>query len=100
MAQINFPTLNTKDKNIQLIQDNIQKLGAAIQSSPFQGGNYLTGVALISGTTQIAHKLGRTPVIWVIGDNTAAATIYRASWDSNFINLVSDAACTVALWVN
>lgn len=101
MSQKNFTALNTPDKNLQLIQNNIQKAVTSLQSSPFQGGNYLTDISVLTGTPKIInHKLGRTPVIWALGDNNANAVVWRSAWTETTITLNSSADCTISLWVN
>lgn len=94
-----FQTINTTDKDLQKIQDNVTIAVTTIETKPFMGGVLLEAVTLASGSNQIAHTLQRRPRIWVICDSTAAATIYRTASDSNFLTLQSNAACTVSLWV-
>jgi hypothetical protein len=71
--------------------------------NPLLQGQLLSQVSLINGTTVVNHKLGRNLVGWFVVGINAAATIY----DSQTMNqtpqttlvLVSNAACTVNLWV-
>lgn len=99
MANVTLSQINTPDKNVQLIQANIQAALNQIQASPFQGGNLLTGVSL--GTTQVAvpHKLGRTPSVYVIcGLNAGAIVFNSAPSDSNNLYLTASAACVASVW--
>lgn len=101
MSQVNFTTLNTPDKNLQLIQSNIQNALAQIQNTEFLGGVYLTGVVISSGTPlTISHGLGRIPVIWVVGDKNANSNIWRSAWTNTTITLNASVNCTISVWVN
>jgi len=101
LSQVNFTILNTKSKELQLVQANIQKSVVAVQQTPFSGGNYMTGIAITAGTPQvISHGLSRTPVIWVIGDQDTNTTIWRTAWTTSTITLNAGHDCTIAIWVN
>lgn len=94
-----FQTINTTDKELQKIQDNITTAITGIEAKPFLGGVLLSSVSLSSGTNQIAHTLGKRPTLWVICDLSAAATIYRTASDTKFLTLQASAPCTISLWV-
>jgi hypothetical protein len=61
-------------------------------------GNLLTSVLLAIGSNQVAHKLQRQPVGWIITDQTGSSVIYRLSWDNNFIVLNASQPVTINLW--
>lgn len=126
MAIQNFKQINTSDKNLQLIQDNVQQAISALQqssridqpgqpaqasstiTSAFLGGQVLSNVKLSSGQDNLVpHLLNRTPYIWVLaGQDTNAAvwspvsTQLNASMNGTYINLRTSATCTVSLWVS
>lgn len=96
-----FKTINTQDKNLQLIQDAILQSLAPLQLSPLTGGVMLSNVSIASGSNQIPHKLGKVPSKWIVTDITGgASTFYRTSWDSRFINLTASGACVASFWVS
>ena len=99
---IKFNSLNTAAKDLQLIQDNVGKAITQLQSStPFQDGNYLTGVAVPTGSPVVVnHNLGRQPQIWSVGDLNTNAVVWRSAWTSTTITLNSSANCTISLWVS
>ena len=74
-----------------------------ILANPLTNGQLLTGVDLSNGTTVVNHKLGRKLVGWIIVGTNAAASVYD-NQDSNqtpqlTLILVSNAVCTLNLWV-
>lgn len=94
-----FQTINTTDKELQKIQDNITTAVTGIEAKPFLGGVLIEGISLTSGSNQVAHTLQRLPRIWVLCDRNSSATIYRTASDSNFLTLQASAPCTISLWV-
>lgn len=98
MALVRIPT---PDKNLQLIQDNVQR--ALDQSSAMANGTVLGSptkrIALASGSNTLPHGLATPPQYWTLLDIDAAATVYRSAWDSKTITLVASAACNVLIWI-
>src|SRR6185312_13533390 len=86
-------------QDINRIQANISNAFNG-QNGPFIGGNLLSSVSIGSSATQIAHKLGRTPQVWVICDQNTNKSVWRTKWDANFITLQAGSACVVSIWVN
>ena len=75
-----------------------------IIANPLVNGRLITGQQLINGTTPVNHGLSRKLQGWFIVDidTGLTQTIYRTLPDvmpDKILNLVSNAACTVALWV-
>ncbi len=104
-----FPRIQTSDKDLQLIQDNIDKTFSPILSMPMAGGNVLASIVLVTGQDNlIAHKLGRKARYFIVINQNADATVWNpistalgnAQSDTQFINLQCSADCTVTLWVN
>ena len=84
------------------MQDNIADSFTPIVKNPVLDGHVLTDQALIVGTTNVAHGLGRPLIGWIIIDNSAAAKVYRTGSSTapeRLLSLVSDTACTVSLYV-
>jgi len=99
----------TQDKNIQLVQDNIEEALIPLQSSPMANGVLIKGVTLVAlQDNLIRHTLGRFPQIFFIGNldsnatvwNPTSASINNQKSNSSVINLRCSSACTIALWVN
>ena len=78
---------------------------ARVYGSDIVDGTRTEGIRLSVGSNQIAHKLGRQPVGWLIIDVTQEEVtdsyprLYRTNWDSRILTLTSDAESTIALWV-
>lgn len=93
--------IQTPDKNIQLIQDNIDKAITPLQAIPMVGGNVIAGVSLMSGQdNQVAHKLGRTVRYFIIMNLNADSTVWQTGMSESYLTLQCSADCTVTLWVN
>lgn len=80
-----------------------------LESVPMVGGVLLNGISLISGQDNIIiHGLGRTPVVFFVGNLNANAVVWSptsaslsgASSNTSVINLRCSANCTISLWVN
>lgn len=98
---IQLKSINFQDKDLQLIQDNVNQALVALQQSPFIGGNLLKSVVLSSsGNNAVAHGLQRVPTVWVLCGNNANSVVWATSQDTGFLNLSCSANCTVTLWVN
>lgn len=92
--------MQTESREVNQLQSNIATVLNPLLSNPLLNGSFLTGIALISGTTVIAHGLGRTPQGWMLTDINGAATVYRsAAFNSSTLSLTSDASVTVNLYV-
>lgn len=66
---------------------------------PFIGGVLIQNTAILSGSNEIIHGLGRTPQLWVIADLNANITLYRTAWTKNTISLTASGPATISLWV-
>ncbi len=77
----------------------------ATQINPLIGNRLLNGlilrqVALQSGSNKIEHRLGRSPIGWLIIDSDANETAYRsAPFDPAFLTLTASGVVNVALYV-
>lgn len=86
----------------QMMTTWAQALNPVIANELLQG-QLLTNIALISGTTQVNHKLGRKLVGWFVVGINAPATIYDNQATNQTpqltLSLTSNAVCTANLWV-
>ncbi len=97
------------DKNLQLIQDNVDAAITPMQAIPFVGGTVISAKALVTGQDNlVAHKLGHPVNVWSVIRQSANSVVWEQSstqlgnesTDKNFINLRCSANCTVSLWFN
>jgi len=73
LTPVRLPTvLDTKDQFQREVRDALKTLDE-------RGVRKLTitGVALTTATTLVAHQLGRKPVGWLVIDKTAQADVWR-----------------------
>lgn len=72
-------------------------------ANPLTQGQLLTGQVLINGVTVVNHGLGRKLQGWFIVGINAAATVYDTQATNQMpqltLNLTSNAAATVSIWV-
>lgn len=74
-----------------------------VLANPLTQSQILTGVKLISGTTQVNHKLGRALQGWMICGINGVSSVYDTQASNQMpdltLTLVSSAAVTVNLVV-
>lgn len=106
---MSFKRIITDDKNLQLVQDNIDAALIPLQSNLMTGAKVINNVSLTSGQDNlIPHQLGRTPVIFFIGNlklnsvvwSPVTTTLSGSNWSASQINLRCSTSCVVTLWVN
>lgn len=91
----------TTDKNIQMIQDNVDAALSPLQSSPFVGGVLLGSIALTTSQTSVPHGLGHVPKIFTLCGLNANSVVWSSKpSDTTNLYLTASAACTVSLWVS
>lgn len=97
------------DKNVQLIQDNVDAALIPLQTALMATAKVISNVTLTSGQDNlIAHQLGRVPTIFFIGNlkvnsvvwSPTTSTLNGSNWSSNQINLRCSTTCTITLWIN
>ena len=84
-------------RQLGLFQGGLARVLDRLTADP--SADYIEQTVSITGSVAVAHKLGRQPVGWSLVDITAAATVFRAAWDSKFITLTASAPCAVTLRV-
>jgi hypothetical protein len=99
----NISKLQTDNRILNQIQDNVQRALQPLADCPLVGGFILTSVKLASGTNSINHMLGRTLQGWFTVRVRAAATFYDTQ-DSNptpdkTLQLTASGAVTVDLFI-
>ena len=101
MPILPFNKVRTEDDNLRRVQDNIEAPLKDISSKTILDGQLLTGIKLTASLpNQVAHKLGRKPVGWIVSGLTENATIWEVKKPSSlFLYLEPSADCTLSLWV-
>jgi heptaprenylglyceryl phosphate synthase len=94
-----FKQINTASRELQLLQDNIERAVGEVINMALLNGRLVTAVDLASGNTSVEHKLDRVPQGYIITDKNNAAAIYTASKDNKYLVLNSSAACTISFWI-
>lgn len=98
----------TQDKNIQLIQDNVDSALTPLQNGTFTNGQLLKNLSLISGQDNlISHNLGYVPTIILSLMPNMQSTIWSpnstslngSNANSSQINLRCSASCVASIWV-
>lgn len=103
MSQINFKQVGDTDYSLHKVQQNIDEIVANINNLPFLNGVTLEEVTIGTSNTDIAHKLGRKPVGWLILRKRSNATVWdnqnTVSAPATFLRLVASAQVSVDLYV-
>lgn len=104
-----FKRIRTDDRELEMIQDNIESAFRPIVASDIVPGLLLKDVILRAGQDNlVAHTLARMPQLWHVVRIDAAANLYEypsielggLTLTSRFINLRTSADCKVSLWVS
>jgi hypothetical protein len=97
-----FKKFNSEDRELTLLQDNVDQAFAKLGTSTIQNG-LLLQVALVTGANTVTHKLGRKIRGALICSNSTGANLSDniatgTDLQQNFI-LTASADATVTLWV-
>lgn len=96
-----FPSIQTDDRNVSLIQDFLTGAVNPLLALPLSNSNFLQGIHLTTGLNTINHGLGRTLQGWIISRLDANVTIYddqdSNSMPTKTLDLIASGACTVSL---
>lgn len=95
--------INTQDRVINMIQDNISNILEPLSNVPLNSGQILQNVSLTTGSNNVVHKLARRPLGWFIIRQRSAGTVYDTQ-DTNpqgdvFLRLQASANINVDLFV-
>lgn len=102
--------INTQDQDLSLVQDNVDNALTPLQSQPMVDGRLISTVSLVAAQDNLVeHGLGRTPQLFFVGNLDQDTAVWNAPSNSLFlngaksnkqyINLLCDVSCTIALWV-
>lgn len=82
-------------------QSNVESAFAAIGSPLISNGIYIENVAVTTSAISLAHKLGRAYRGYIVCKSSTASKVFNApdTDATKFINLQSDIATTVSIWV-
>ncbi len=83
---IKFHKLQSADRILNMIQDNISEAVNPITTQPILNGNILTNVSLAIGDNTIQHQLGRRLVGWYLVRVRGSVLVY----DNQDANLTPD----------
>lgn len=90
----------TTDPDIYELQRQVEQHITEVARHPHVASEVLDAAEIATTDTQVAHKLGRTPIGWRIVDVTAGwGDVRRSSWDSEYITLIAAATTTIAIEV-
>lgn len=97
------PFIQTQDRILNQIQNNISNPVNQLTSNPLTNGSILSSVTLTAGPNSINHLLGRTLIGWTIVRLRAASSIYDTQ-DTNptptlTLNLVASATVVCDIYV-
>lgn len=93
-----FARVQTPDRVINQLQDNIGKAVNNLQAIPFSGGLLLTGVELTTGDNTIYTQLPARLVGWIVTGSSAAASIYdKQSSNTNPMTLILNTSGDVTI---
>lgn len=104
-----FKTINTDDKDLQFIQDNVAASILPLESQPMVGGVVLKNISLVAGQDNIIqHTLGRFPQIFFVGNlnqnsvvwSQSSTALFNQSSNALNINLRCSVSCIITLWIN
>ena len=103
MALKDFKTIQSKDPDLNKVQDNI-KFYLDQFNSRLLNGLIVEAVELdAAATVEVSHKLGRAYQGWIILDQNGSAIIWRDAGSSSdktkFLPLKTSADVTVNIWV-
>ena len=100
---MSLPSFNTKIQELSLMQSAWASTLDPIVNLPTSNWIILKEIALVTGTNEVNHKLGRKLQGWYIVRQRSAARVYDTQDANNTPNLTlsltSDANVTVDLFV-
>jgi hypothetical protein len=98
-----LPLIQAIDSAVNQLQTKWKSQIDPALANPLLSGNLLTNITLKSGKNVVNHKLGRNLIGWFIVGVNGVANIYDTQASNQTpgltLNLTSDAAVTVSLWV-
>lgn len=91
----------TQDKNLIRLQDNVADSVEVLEKNPFLKGIIVAGVQVTTSFADVAHKLGRVPLGYVVvsASDIVALAQGTAKTPDKFLNLKGSVASTVTLYI-
>ena len=80
-------------------QDNADQFNNQFRNNPLLDGRLIEDVRVTTTRASIEHKLGRTPIGYIIVKQNADARVWYTSINDLFLVLDSSATVTIDLWV-
>lgn len=94
-----FKTLNTKEYELSVVQDNISNALSPVLKVIILDGQELTSLNVTTTDTIYPHLLNRIPLGWFITDKNANINVWRVTWDSRTITLQASGSGPINLWI-
>ena len=98
MALKFFKKVNTAIKDLYQTQENVEQVLTPILNSPIIDGVLVKDVDVGTSDTVVNHKLGRSPLGWIIVKRNENAVIYESATTNNnrdkFLILKASSATT------
>ena len=98
-----LPLIQSQSSDLNLIQTKWKSVIDPMLANPMLYGRLVSGINLIVGANKINHLLGRNLIGWFIVGINGVANIYDTQASNQTpdltLNLTSDAAVKVNLWV-
>ncbi len=98
----NYKQINTNDKDLQLLQANVDEAFKGVLACDLIDGVFIKNVSLTASQDNlVSHGLGREPQMWIVVRNNANSVVWEKTSPSisRVLNLWCSATCTVNLWV-
>ena len=83
MALKFFKKVNTAIKDLYQTQENVEQVLTPILNSPIIDGVLVKDVDVGTSDTVVNHKLGRSPLGWIIVKRNENAVIYESATTNN-----------------
>ena len=97
---VNIPQkIQSTIQELNRVQDNFIKWTRGIATLEILKGRLIQDISLTTGSNSIEHKLGRTPLGWIVVDRDGTATVYKSSANSRTLELTSSGSVDISLWV-
>ena len=98
MALKFFKKVNTAIKDLYQTQENVEQVLTPILNSPVIDGVLIKDIDVGTTDTIVNHKLGRTPLGWIVVKRNENAVIYESATTNNnrdkFLILKASSATT------
>jgi len=97
-----FKKLQLADEIVSRFQDNVESALDPLTKNKLIDGVLIENISLVaSGDNQIAHKLGRMPVLWFPVRKYQNADVWEAAntATNTLLTLRCSANVTISLWV-